>query len=269
VHSSTFGKSDAIKEGAMKKGSYSPGEVCWVDCGTDLEKATAFYGALFGWSVEDMGADAGGYLMASTGGGAVAGFGTQQSPGPPFWSVYFRVDDAAKTAELVQANGGTVLFGPAEVMEAGHMAVFADPVGAAFSVWQPKQHAGFGVVDEPGAFCWAELTTTDVAASKAFYGEVFGFGAKDGADATMQYTEFQLDDKSIAGMMPKPAEMPAEVPPFWGVYFTVEDADATVARVAELGGMTVFGPMDVPSVGRFAQCVDTAGAMFSVLAPSS
>ena len=33
--------------------------------------------------------------------------------------------------------------------------------------------------------------------------------------------------------------------------------------------MTVFGPMDVPSVGRFAQCVDTAGAMFSVLAPSS
>ncbi len=253
----------------MKRASYSPGEVCWVDCGTDLEKATAFYGALFGWAVQDMGADAGGYAMATKDGREVAGLGPQQSPGPPFWSVYFRVDDVATTAELVEASGGSVVLAPMEVMEAGHMAVFTDPVGAAFSVWQPKQHLGFGVENEPGAFCWAELTTTDVAASKRFYGQVLGFGAKDGADATMEYTEFQLDGTSVAGMMPKPAEMPAEIPPFWGVYFTVEDADATVARVAELGGMTVFGPMDVPSVGRFAQCVDTAGAMFSVLAPTS
>lgn len=253
----------------MKKSSYSPGEVCWVDCGTDVDKAAAFYGALFGWTVQDMGEESGGYRMASKGDSEVAGLGPQQSPGPPFWSVYFRVDDAAKTAELVTANGGTVLVGPMEVLEAGHMAVFADPVGAAFSVWQPKQHLGFGAVNEPGAFCWAELTTTDVAASKKFYGEVFGFGAKDGtADASMQYTEFQLDDTSVAGMMPKSPEMPAEVPPFWGVYFSVEDADKTVAKVAELGGMTVFGPMDIPSVGRFASCVDTAGAMFSVLAAS-
>jgi uncharacterized protein len=251
----------------MKKSGYSPGEVCWVDCGTDVAKASAFYGALFGWAIEDMGEDAGGYAMASKDGSEVAGLGPQQNPGPPFWSVYFRVDDVATTAALVEAHGGSVLLAPVEVVEAGHMAVFADPVGAAFSVWQPKQRAGFGVVDEPGAFSWAELTTTDVAASATFYGEVFGFGAKDGEDATMQYTELQLDGRSVAGMMPKPAEMPAEVPPFWGVYFTVEDADAAVARVAELGGMTVFGPMDVPSVGRFAQCVDTAGAIFSILAP--
>ena len=178
----------------MKKAGYSPGEVCWVDCGTDLDKATAFYGALFGWTVQDMGASGGGYLLASKDGAMVAGLGPKQNPGPPFWSVYFRVDDAAKAAELVEANGGSVLFGPSEVLEAGHMAVFTDPVGAAFSVWQPNQHLGFGVESEPGAFCWAELTTTDVPASKSFYGEVFGFGAKDGEDATMQYTEFRLDE---------------------------------------------------------------------------
>ena len=120
----------------MKKDGFAPGDVCWVDCGTDLDKATAFYSALFGWSVEEMGEESGGYRMASVGGGEVAGLGPQQSPGPPFWSVYFRVDDAAKTAELVTANGGTVLFGPMEVLEAGHMAVFTDPVGAAFSILQ-------------------------------------------------------------------------------------------------------------------------------------
>jgi len=252
----------------MKKNGFAPGEVCWVDCGTDVDKATAFYCALFGWSVEDMGAESGGYRMASKGASEVAGLGPQQSPGPPFWSVYFRVDDASKTSELVQSHGGTVLVGPMEVLEAGHMAVFADPVGAAFSVWQPKQHLGFGVVDEPGSFCWAELMTTDVATSKRFYAEVFGFGAKDGEDPEMPYVEFRLDDKSVAGMMPKPSAMPAEIPPFWGVYFTVADADAAVAKVGELGGMTVVGPMDVPSVGRFAGFVDTAGAMFSVLAPN-
>jgi predicted enzyme related to lactoylglutathione lyase len=252
----------------MKKNGFAPGEVCWVDCGTDVDKATAFYGALFGWSVEDMGPESGGYRLASTVGGEVAGLGPQQSPGPPTWSVYFRVDDVAKAAELVQSNGGTVLFAPMEVMEAGHMAVFADPVGAAFSVWQPKQHLGFGVVDEPGAYCWAELVTSDVAASKKFYGEVLGYGAKDGGDPAMPYTEFRLDDKSVAGMMPRPAELPAEVPSSWGVYFTVDDADAAIAKVGELGGSTVFGPMDVPSVGRIASCVDTTGATFSVLAPS-
>ena len=70
-------------------------------------------------------------------------------------------------------------------------------------------------------------------------------------------------------MMPKPAEMPAEIPPFWGVYFTVEDTDATVAKVAELGGMTVFGPMDVASVGRFAAVRRHRRRLFNVLAPAS
>ena len=250
----------------MKKDSFSPGEVCWVDCGTDLDKATSFYRDLFGWTIEDMGAEAGGYRMAGKDGREVAGLGPQQSPGPPFWSVYFRVDDASKAAEVVRASGGTVFVEPMDVIDAGRMAVFADPTGAAFSVWQPKQHQGFGLVEEPGAFCWAELTTTDVAASKRFYGEVFGFAAKEGQDPSMPYVEFQLDDKSIGGMMPKPAEMPADIPPFWGVYFAVADTDGAIAKVGSLGGSTVFGPMDVPSVGRFASCVDSTGAMFSVIA---
>ena len=71
------------------------------------------------------------------------------------------------------------------------MAVFTDPVGAAFSVWQPNQHLGFGVVDEPGAFCWAELTTTDVTRPSVLRRASSASAAKDGEDATMQYTEFR------------------------------------------------------------------------------
>lgn len=184
----------------------------------------------------------------------------------PYWTVYFRVDDAVKTAELVTANGGSTLVGPMEVMEAGHMGVFTDPVGAVFAVWQPKQHAGFGAVGEPGTFCWAELVTTDVDRSRTFYGEVFGHTTRDSTE--MAYTEFRVGDQSVAGMMPKPAEMPAEIPPMWGVYFAVSDTDAAIAKVGELGGMTVFGPTDVDEAGRFANCVDPAGAMFGVITPA-
>jgi predicted enzyme related to lactoylglutathione lyase len=66
-------------------------------------------------------------------------------------------------------------------------------------------------------------------------------------------------------MMAKPDTMPAEVPPFWGIYFAVEDCDAAVARINELGGSVVMGPMDIEP-GRFAVAFDPHGGNFNVLA---
>jgi hypothetical protein len=203
--------------------------------------------------------------MATRGDSEVAGFGPQQSPGPPMWSVYFHTDEATKTAELVTSSGGTVLEAPTEVMDAGHLAVFADPSGAAFSVWQPREHRGFGEVNEPGTYCWAELTTTDLDAAKRFYGDVFGLSTKASDDETMAYIEFQRDGASIGGMMLPPETVPVDQPPFWGVYFAVEDADATVAKAVALGGTTIIGPIDIPP-GRFAVLTDSLGACFNVIA---
>jgi predicted enzyme related to lactoylglutathione lyase len=62
-------------------------------------------------------------------------------------------------------------------------------------------------------------------------------------------------------------DFPAEVPPHWGVYFAVDDCDATVAKTKELGGQVVADAMDIPA-GRFAGLVDPQGASFSVIAPS-
>jgi hypothetical protein len=249
----------------MKKDTFAPGEPCWIDCGTDLTKGPSFYAELFGWTTVGLGDEAGGYTMAMLGDSQVAGFGPQQNPGPPCWSVYFHTDDAIKTSELVVSSGGTVLMAPMEVMDAGHMAIFADPAGAAFSVWQPKQHAGFGEINAPGTYCWAELTTTDLDAAKRFYGSVFGLTTKASDDETMAYVEFQRDGESVGGMMLKPETAPADMPPFWGVYFAVEDADATVAKAVTLGGTTIVAPMDI-APGRFAVLTDSLGAIFNVIA---
>jgi predicted enzyme related to lactoylglutathione lyase len=249
----------------MDKDKFAPGEPCWADTATDLAKAVPFYTALLGWEVEDLGPTAGNYHLASLRGRLVAGLGGQMNPGPPTWQTYFRTDDAARTLAKVREHGGTVVTDVMEVMESGHMAFAADPSGAVFGLWQPRAMPGFGVVDESGAYAWAELTTTRVEGCTAFYGEVFGWGSETGEDEAMDYTEFQLGVTSIAGVMAMPEAMPAGHPSSWGVYFQVDDTDETVAAATGLGGAAVFGPVDI-AAGRIAQLADPAGATFSVIA---
>ena len=109
-----------------------------------------------------------------------------------------------------------------------------------------------------------EISVPNPELAVQFYSDVFGWGAVTHGEGVGAYTEFQLAGRSIAGMMLKPAEMPAEVPPYWGVYFAVADTDATAARVTELGGTIMMPPRDMEA-GRFAIAVDPTGAMFSVI----
>jgi uncharacterized protein len=55
---------------------------------------------------------------------------------------------------------------------------------------------------------------------------------------------------------------PATVPPHWSITFAVDDADATAARAAELGGEVVVAPFDAPYV-RMTVLRDPQGAQFS------
>jgi uncharacterized protein len=241
---------------------FTPG---WIDIGTDVAAAKAFYLPLFGWEAADAGPpeETGGYGFFLKGGRMVAGYGPQQNPGPPFWTTYVIVPDADDIAAKVTAAGGQVVLPPMDVMDQGRMAVFQDPGGAFFSVWQSGQHHGAQVVREEGSFTWAELDTRDVEGAKRFYEAVFGWGA-DTTEGEMTYTEFKLGGESIGGMMDMPPMVPAEVPPYWLVYFQVADVDAAAARVGELGGSVMAPPMDFPG-GRFAVVADPQGAVFGLM----
>ena len=251
----------------MEMTSYEPGTPSWVDIGVpDMEAAIAFYGALFGWTFDEADEAAGGYRQARKDGASVAGFGPQMSPGPPFWSTYVATASADDTTTKVDAAGGAVIMAPMDVMDVGRMAIYTDDAGAFFSVWQAGTHPGAGRVNEPGSFCWNELMTREPEQAKAFYAKVFGWGATDnpmGPDEV--YTEWQLDGRSIGGMMRLGEQFPAEVPNNWLVYFAVEDADAAAEKVTELGGGIQMPPFDSPA-GRIAIVKDTAGAVFGVIA---
>lgn len=254
----------------MQIEGYVHGEPAWQDqASADPAKAAEFYTGLFGWECPDGDPEFGGYRNCTLNGQKVAGMGPNMGPGPAYWATYFNVDNAEDVAKLVEDNGGQVMVASMPIGEYGSMAVFSDPTGAVFGVWQPGSHKGADVRNEAGAACWHELVTSDTTAATAFYGAVFGWEAHAHGPATGPggYTEFKLGDKTIGGMMAKPPMMPAEVPSNWAVYFAVDDTDAVAAKVTELGGNVIMGPMDIQP-GRFAVVSDSTGAAFNILKSS-
>ncbi len=240
---------------------YEDGAPSWVDMGSPAPKAALdFYSALFGWEGQDMGEESGHYTIVSKGGKQVAAIGPAQDPGPPRWTTYVNVHDVDSAAKKAEAAGGTVFVAPMDVFTSGRMAMFKDTTGAVIAAWQPREHIGAQLVNEAGAFIWDELITSDLAKSKAFYSEVFSWGW-GGSD---EYAEAQVAGRTIGGVMPRRADIPAEVPDFWQVYFGATDVDADVKKATSLGATVIVPPTDIPNTGRFSVLADPQGAVFAL-----
>jgi predicted enzyme related to lactoylglutathione lyase len=249
----------------------APGTPIWVDLGSsDLDASKAFYTALLGWdafTIPDPAA--GGYTMFLKDGKQVAALGGLQNPeGPSAWSTYIGTSDADATAARVREAGGQVIAPPFEVLGAGRMGVFQDPTGAFVSIWEPNEVAGIELAYEPGSLCWSELNTRDLNGARQFYGAVFDWDADDTVSSNGQaYLVWKLGDRQIAGAIDINQLVPDTIPAHWLPYFGVEDADAAVARVPELGGTAITEVMEVPE-GRFAVVSDPQGAVFAVMGVS-
>jgi predicted enzyme related to lactoylglutathione lyase len=249
------------------KPTYAPGTPLWIDLGSpDLAGSARFYSELFGWQAEDMGEQMGHYTMFRQDGKSVAAVAPLMSPQQPTaWSTYISTTNAEETAKKVTDAGGQVVSPPMQIMEEGTMAVCIDPTGAAFGLWQPNRMTGADLVNVPVSLSWNELSTRDMAAAKTFYTKVFPWTAKsnpmpDGSE----YVEWQIDGKSIGGGMQMGAQMPAQVPPHWLVYFAVANTDNTLKRAQELGAKVMMPAMDIPQ-GRFGVLTDPQGAAFAVI----
>jgi uncharacterized protein len=250
----------------MEISAHDDGIPSWIDLGAaELDKDLPFYEGLFGWDIPEGNEETGHYRTATLKGKPVAGLSPNQAPGaPPYWTTYVNVTSADDVAQKVADAGGQTFMAPMDVMEFGRMAIFADPTGAVFGVWQPGTHKGAEIVNEHGAYCWSELLTGDTEAAKAFYAAVFGWGAATSEGGGMAYTEWKVGDRSIGGMMPKPPSMPAEMPSHWAVYFAVDDLDASLEQARSLGATVLMDPIDSPA-GRLAPVLDPAGAALNLI----
>jgi predicted enzyme related to lactoylglutathione lyase len=116
----------------------------------------------------------------------------------------------------------------------------------------------------PGTFSWAELTTSDADAAKAFYTSVFGWEYRDNPVGDGQvYSTALRDGKDVAALYA------SEQPPHWNCYVTVESADASAARASELGATVAAEAFDIFDVGRMAVIVDPVGAALCLWEPKS
>jgi predicted enzyme related to lactoylglutathione lyase len=269
-----------------ERNGYIPGVPCWVDTSQpDPEAAVDFYRGIFGWEFEDVmppGSE-GKYFVARQRGGDVAAVGSIPEAAPPvaMWNTYVWVESADDTASKVREAGGGVVMEPFDVMAFGRMAVFTDPEGAAFCVWQAKEHRGARVVNEEGSLNFNGLGTRDVEGAKSFYGSVFGWttlaldgGAemwtlpgygdyleRDNPDLRKQIAEAGAPEgfeDVVASINPIQDDQP-DTPAHWSVTFAVDDADATAAKATELGGTVIVPPFDAPWV-RMTVINDPQGA---------
>lgn len=254
---------------------YVPGTPNWLDLGApDIDAAVSFYTAVFGWSFQSAGPDAGGYGFFQLDGRTVGAVGPLVKGADSSWTVYFHTEDADRTTRTVQQAGGKVRVPAMDVFTAGRLAGFSDPTGAEFAVWQPGDVQGLDAVMESNTLCWTELHTSDAAAAKAFYRSVFSWDYQDmsmGGD-DMVYTVVSSpgggkgEDSGQGGVMELPKEnRDAGTASEWHPYFGVTDCDATFASATGRGASVLMAPSSVPGVGRLAMLRDPAGAQFALI----
>ena len=240
-------------------GETFPGKFVWHDLVTpDALSAGKFYEELFGWQIEHQGQ----YAVVRNGNKLIAGI-LQVEPADgrereAVWIPSVSVADVDAAAELVIANGGIILKGPADMEKRGRAVLISDPQRADLVLLNAK--GGDPVDAEPaiGDWLWNEIWTDDPEVSEAFYATVVGYDEMVPGD---NYDVFVYEGKWRAGMrhlQDKNDHM------LWVPVVRVADPEATVKRVEELGGVVWITPDEAPSKGNTALIGDTTGALLLI-----
>lgn len=253
------------------------GSPCWYEISTapgGLKDAEAFYASVLGWDFADAGMEGFTYHLARHGDDMVAGLMDmpEDTPGmPPFWMVYFAVDDADRAVAGMVAAGATLHRPVAQIPGTGRFAILADPQGAGFGILEPEPMPGGDAgkafdQKKEGHGNWHELSTTDHKAAMGFYGKTLGWKPSQSMDMGEMgsYDLFSWNGSDIGGMMPLPAGMPGPGA-FWLPYFGTDSAAKAVRRIEKAGGKVLNGPMEVPGGAFIVQASDPQGAMFAVV----
>lgn len=105
---------------------------------------------------------------------------------------------------------------------------------------------------------YIELGVQDADAAREFYGPLLGWnvsgkaGPGEANTAGLNVGIHNGDDSSL-----------------FEVFFAVDDLDASIAKVAELGGRSVGKVNDSPGLGRWIECADNQNVRFGLLEKSN
>ena len=180
------------------------------------------------------------------------------------WIPHVCVDALEQTTEAATALGATLL-GVTDVPGVARLATLRDREAAMLGLWQPDPHGGAEQTDVVGSIWWIEVLARDPRITRDFYGQLFGWSARDTAFEPFEvYTVFERPGNQEAGLLPIQPEW--EIEPFWSTIISVDDCDATMKRAPGLGGRMGF-VHTVPKHGRVGSIFDPGGAFLALRGP--
>jgi uncharacterized protein len=245
-----------------------PGCFAWYELmTTDVAAAKAFYGDVVGWGAQDASTPQLQYSLFTAGKVPVCGLMDLPEEGRrmgarPRWMGYVAVNDVDVTADRIKRLGGAV-FVPPTGTNIGHISVVADPQTAVFALISGlkvgrQEPAESG---RPGRVGWHELLSADWARAFAFYSEIFDWQKPHTEISQDVYHPFSACGLTIGGMFTR---HPTDPPPFWLLYFNVDDIEAAEERVKAAGGQVFLNPVEMPGGTSIARCADPQGAAFAL-----
>jgi predicted enzyme related to lactoylglutathione lyase len=250
--------------------SAAQGRFVWCELmASDPAAAKSFYGAVVGWTMQDVPMPGTTYTLLKAGETEIGGLmllppEARQASVKPCWVAYIAVDDVDAAVTRLQQLGGKVHRAPADIPSVGRFAVVADPQGAVFHLFSALEPRESVASNAAGRVGWRELHATDWPAALTFYGAMFGWGKGNTFEmgASGSYQQFTIGGTPVGGMFNSAAAQRAS---FWLLYFSVDDIDAAAGRVTAAGGTLLHGPQQVPGGGWILQACDPQGAMFALL----
>jgi len=100
---------------------------------------------------------------------------------------------------------------------------------------------------------YIELGVSDADAARTFYGGLLGWtpsGSTGPGQVETPSLNVGIHDNDESAL--------------FEVFFEVDDLDAALVRVAELGGKVISDVHDNPDFGRWAECADNQGVRFGL-----
>lgn len=120
-------------------------------------------------------------------------------------------------------------------------------------VQPPSQHHAVGKV------IFAELAVPDLAAAKRFYGELFGWTFQDAQAGAVSLSQASVGNQVVATLIQRELPPGGRRQPTWLTVLSVRDTDAAEAVAVQQGAKLLFGPRDIPNLGRQAGPRRSAG----------
>jgi predicted enzyme related to lactoylglutathione lyase len=245
------------------------GKMVWADLVTpNLAAAEKFYGELFGWTFETMGAGASQYAVALNQGHPVGGMVEKAMPAnerrQSAWLTFIAVRDVDSAKRTAVAHKAKVLVDSATHARRGRQAVLADPEGAVFAILASSSGDPPDYLAAPGEWIWSSLHAKDAGAEAAFYQDVFAYDVFDlPSDDGAEHVILSSDEyaRASANAFPDAGHRHAH----WLNFIRVQHTADLAAKAVSLGGRILVEPHADRHGGMVAVIADPAGAPLGLM----